>query len=205
MHSYRGKRVFDLVAVILAAPFWVPVSVVIALLVRLMLGRPVLFTQERTGLGGRPFRIRKFRTMLAGTAPTGDQLPDSARLTPFGRRLRGTSLDELPELLNVLAGEMSLVGPRPLLTSYLERYSAYHRRRHLVPPGLTGLAQVKGRNGLSWSEKFDLDVEYVERNSLWLDLHLLALTVRVVLGREGISAPGDATAPEFTGYDPPTA
>jgi sugar transferase EpsL len=203
MESYRGKRLFDLVVVTLAAPVWVPVSAVIALMVRRKLGQPVLFLQDRIGYGGRTFKMRKFRTMRDATDAQGNPLPDSERLTPFGRWLRGTSLDELPELLNVITGDMSLVGPRPLLTRYLTRYSPRHQRRHLVRPGLTGLAQVKGRNALSWADKFELDVEYATHNSLLLDIEILLRTVRAVFIRDGISAPGDATAPEFLGYDAP--
>lgn len=200
MESYRGKRLFDVVSVVAAAPFWVPVTTVIGLMVLRRIGSPIFFTQERVGYAGRVFRMRKFRTMRDAVDANGDPLPDADRLTPFGRWLRSTSLDELPELLNVLAGDMSLVGPRPLLTRYLNRYSPRHQRRHMVRPGVTGLAQVMGRNALSWGDKFELDVTYVEECSLWLDLKVLFLTVRAVLVRDGISAPGDATAPEFTGY-----
>lgn len=203
MESYRGKRIFDLLLVTLSAPLWVPVSVVVAVFVWAKLGRPVLFSQDRIGYAGKPFRMLKFRTMLQVNGANWEPAPDSVRLTPFGNSLRGTSLDELPELVNVLAGDMSLVGPRPLLTRYLHRYSQRHQRRHLVRPGVTGLAQVKGRNILSWVNKFELDVEYVERNSLWLDLWILFLTMKAVMIRDGISAPGDATTPEFTGYEPP--
>lgn len=202
MESYRGKRLLDLAVVTLAAPLWVPVASVIGVMVWSKLGSPVLFTQERIGYAGRPFRMRKFRTMLDARDAAGNPLPDAERITPFGRWLRGTSLDELPELLNVLAGDMSLVGPRPLLTRYLHRYAPRHQRRHLVRPGVTGLAQVMGRNAIGWADKFELDVTYVERCSLWLDIKVLVLTVRAVLVRDGISAPGDATAPEFTGYEP---
>ena len=199
--GYRGKRLFDLAAVLLAAPLWLPAMGVVALLVRLRLGAPVLFRQVRPGLVGRPFTLLKFRTMTSARAPDGSLLPDAERLTPFGRRLRSWSLDELPELLNVLRGDMSLVGPRPLLVQYLERYSPRHRRRHEVRPGITGLAQVSGRNALTWSAKFDLDVEYVDRCSPQLDAWLLLRTLAKVARREGISAAGSATMPEFTGYD----
>jgi lipopolysaccharide/colanic/teichoic acid biosynthesis glycosyltransferase len=199
--GYRGKRLFDLALVLLAAPVWVPALGAVALLVRLRLGAPVLFRQTRPGLGGRPFALIKFRSMTDARGPDGAPRPDAERLTPFGRWLRATSLDELPELLNVLRGDMSLVGPRPLLLQYLERYSPAHRRRHDVRPGLTGLAQVSGRNAISWPQKFDLDVEYVERASLALDVRILARTIAAVFRREGISAAGEATMPEFTGYD----
>lgn len=201
MAGYRGKRLFDLAVVLLGAPVWVPALAVVAALVRLNLGAPVLFRQTRPGRAGRPFALIKFRSMSDARGPDGALRPDAERLTPFGRRLRATSLDELPELLNVLRGDMSLVGPRPLLVQYLERYSPEHRRRHDVRPGLTGLAQVSGRNALSWREKFDLDVEYVDRASLALDIRILARTVAAVFRRHGISAAGEATMPEFTGYD----
>ncbi|MDD2762796.1 MAG: sugar transferase [Opitutaceae bacterium] len=192
------KRVFDLIMVILLAPLWLPLFLVIALLVRIKLGSPVLFRQERPGLHEEIFELVKFRTMTAQRDAGGKLLPDAARLTPFSGWLRSTSLDELPELINVLRGEMSLVGPRPLLVQYLPRYNAQQRRRHEVPPGLTGWAQVKGRNTLSWEEKFALDVWYVENHHFWLDLQILAFTVFQVATRSGISAPGDATMPEFS-------
>ena len=200
MPSYRGKRLLDLALVVGAAPLWVPVTAAVAVLVRLRLGSPVLFRQTRAGRGGAPFTMVKFRTMTDGRDARGALLPDERRLTDFGRMLRRTSLDELPELLNVLRGDMSLVGPRPLHMAYLPRYSPRHARRHDVPPGVTGLAQVSGRNAISWPAKFDLDVEYAERASLALDLRILWRTVRAVLLREGISAANDATMPEFTGY-----
>ncbi len=191
------KRVLDLLAVILTAPFWVPVLLIVAVLVRVNLGSPVFFRQRRPGRGGRIFEIIKFRTMLDAHDRAGRALPDAERLTAFGRRLRGTSLDELPELWNILRGEMSLVGPRPLLVQYLDRYSARQARRHEVPPGLTGLAQIKGRNALTWEAKFEWDVTYVETRTLWLDLRILLATVGKVLRRDGISAQGEATMPEF--------
>jgi lipopolysaccharide/colanic/teichoic acid biosynthesis glycosyltransferase len=180
-------------------PLWLPVLAVLALLVRAKLGSPVLFRQKRPGMDARIFELIKFRTMTDARDARGNLLPDAARLTPFGRWLRSSSLDELPELLNVLRGEMSLVGPRPLLVQYLERYSPVQRRRHEVPPGITGWAQVNGRNALSWEEKFALDVWYVDNRSLWLDVRILALTVGQVVFRRGISAPGEATMPEFVG------
>ena len=200
MAEYRGKRLLDLAAVVLAAPVWVPALGVLAALVRVRLGAPVFFTQTRPGRDGEPFTLIKFRTMTDERAD-GALLPDAERLTPFGRWLRATSLDELPELINVLRGNMSLVGPRPLLPQYLERYSPRHRTRHEVRPGITGLAQVSGRNALRWSDKFDLDVQYVERCSPALDAWVLWRTAVAVVRREGISAAGEATMPEFTGYD----
>jgi lipopolysaccharide/colanic/teichoic acid biosynthesis glycosyltransferase len=170
---------------------------VTALLVRVKLGSPILFRQQRPGMHGRLFELRKFRTMTNARDSAGRLLKDSERLSPFGRWLRSTSLDELPELLNVLRGDMSLVGPRPLLVEYLPRYSARQARRHEVRPGLTGLAQVMGRNGLSWDEKFEWDVRYVETCSVWFDLKILLLTVRIVAFRSGINSPGEATMPEF--------
>jgi sugar transferase EpsL len=202
MPSYPGKRLLDLALVVGGAPVWVPVVAAVALLVRLRIGSPVLFRQTRAGLGGRPFTMVKFRTMTDARDAAGALLPDAERLTPLGQLLRRTSLDELPELLNVLRGDMSVVGPRPLLMAYLPRYSRRHLRRHEVRPGLTGLAQVSGRNAIAWPEKFELDVEYVDRASLALDLRILWRTVRAVVRREGISAANDATMPEFTGYGP---
>lgn len=192
-----AKRLFDLAVVILAAPLWVPVVLVVMLLVRVKLGAPVFFRQKRPGRHAEIFELIKFRTMLNATDAQGRPLPDAERLTPFGRMLRATSLDELPELWNVLKGEMSLVGPRPLLVEYLPRYSPRQARRHEVPPGLTGLAQVKGRNALTWEQKFEWDVTYVDTRSLALDLRILLATVGKVLRRDGISAQGEATMPEF--------
>lgn len=196
------KRLFDLVVTVLAAPVWLPVLGVVALLVRQKLGSPVLFTQTRPGLGGRPFTLYKFRTMTDARDAAGNLLPDAERLPPFGRFLRSTSLDELPELWNVLRGDMSLVGPRPLLMQYLGRYTPRQARRHEVRPGITGLAQVSGRNALSWDDRFELDVWYVENHTLALDLKILWQTVAKVFKREGISAQGEATMPEFQGSTP---
>ncbi len=168
-------------------------------LIRLKLGKPVLFRQVRPGLGGHPFEMVKFRSMTDGRDINGELLPDAQRLTQFGRFLRASSLDELPELWNVLKGEMSLVGPRPLLMEYLPLYSAEQSRRHEVRPGITGWAQVNGRNAISWQEKFALDIWYVDNRSLWLDLRILWLTVRKVLIRDGISAAGEATMARFEG------
>lgn len=193
------KRLFDLFLVITTVPLWLPVLAVVAIFVRFKLGSPVFFRQKRPGLRGEIFEMMKFRTMTDARDAAGNLLADAQRLTPFGRWLRATSLDELPELLNVLRGEMSLIGPRPLLVQYLSRYSARQARRHEVRPGLTGLAQINGRNALSWEEKFEWDVRYVETQSLWLDVQILGRTVGAVFFRHGISAEGDATMPEFTG------
>jgi sugar transferase EpsL len=176
-----------------------PVLALVALMVRLRLGSPVLFRQQRPGRQARPFTIYKFRTMTDGRDRHNRLLPDEQRLPSFGRFLRRSSLDELPELFNVLKGEMSLVGPRPLLMKYLDRYTADQRRRHEVKPGITGWAQVNGRNNLSWSEKFSLDVWYVDHYSLGLDIKILAMTLWIIFKREGVNQPGQATAQEFTG------
>jgi lipopolysaccharide/colanic/teichoic acid biosynthesis glycosyltransferase len=197
MRSLLLKRCFDLAVVLLVVPLWLPVVLGLAILVRLKLGRPIIFRQHRPGLNNRIFELVKFRTMLNATDASGRPLPDAERLTPFGRLLRASSLDELPELLNVIRGEMSLVGPRPLLIEYLPRYSHRQARRHEVLPGLTGLAQINGRNALTWEQKFEWDVVYVETRSLWLDIRILLVTVVKVLRRDGISAQGDATMPEF--------
>jgi lipopolysaccharide/colanic/teichoic acid biosynthesis glycosyltransferase len=204
MPGYKGKRLLDLALVAVAAPVWIPVLGILAALVRIRLGPPVFFVQERPGRGERLFRLIKFRTMSNARDASGKLLPDEQRLTSFGRALRSTSLDELPELWNVLRGDMSLVGPRPLLTRYLPRYSERHRRRHDVRPGMTGLAQVSGRNAITWTQRLDLDVDYVERCSFALDARILWRTLRSVIRREGISAEGAATMPEFTGYDQPS-
>lgn len=193
------KRVFDVVVSAIALVALAPVMGLIALAVWRTMGRPVLFRQVRPGLHGKPFVMYKFRTMRDLRDAEGKLLPDEMRLTPFGRWLRATSLDELPELLNVLRGEMSLVGPRPLLMEYLERYTPEQARRHEVKPGITGWAQIHGRNNLSWDERFKLDVWYVDNWSLWLDLKILWRTLWMVLRREGISAQGHATMPEFRG------
>jgi lipopolysaccharide/colanic/teichoic acid biosynthesis glycosyltransferase len=191
-----AKRLLDLALVLPGLALLSPLLLAVALAVRLKLGPGVLFCQERPGLHGRPFRILKFRTMLPGPGP------DAERLTAFGRFLRSTSLDELPELFNVLTGDMSLVGPRPLLLQYLPRYTPQQARRHEVLPGITGWAQVNGRNALTWEQKFALDVWYVDHRSLALDLAILWRTLRAVLRREGISAAGEATMPEFRGSQP---
>lgn len=196
------KRFLDLMAafgglLLLAVPL-----LVLMVLVRCKLGAPVFFRQIRPGLHARPFEMVKFRTMSDARGPDGVLLPDADRLTPFGHFLRATSLDELPELWNVLKGDMSLVGPRPLLMEYVPLYSAGQARRHEVRPGVTGWAQVNGRNALSWEEKFKLDVWYVDHQSLWLDCRILWLTLKKVLLREGISAKGEATMAKFTGSRP---
>ncbi|MDR6534874.1 sugar transferase [Variovorax soli] len=193
------KRLVDIVLssvglVLLGLPL-----LLLAGLVHRKLGSPVFFCQSRPGLNGRPFRMIKFRTMTDARGRDGCLLPDADRLTGFGRLLRASSLDELPELWNVLRGDMSLVGPRPLLVEYLPLYSHLQARRHEVRPGITGWAQVNGRNGLSWDRKLELDVWYVDNRSPWLDLRILWLTFRKVLARDGISAPGEATMPPFTG------
>jgi lipopolysaccharide/colanic/teichoic acid biosynthesis glycosyltransferase len=193
------KRLFDVVVSAVALVLLSPVLAVLALLVRWKLGSPVLFTQQRPGRAGRPFRLVKFRTMRDALDRDGQALPDEERLTPFGARLRSLSLDELPELWNVLRGDMSLVGPRPLLMQYLGRYSAQQARRHEVRPGLTGWAQVNGRNATSWADRFEMDVWYVDHRSMRLDLQIMWRTVRSVVAREGVSAEGHATMPEFMG------
>ena len=187
------KRAFDHLLVIAFSPFALALVALVSLAALALQGRPVMFVQERAGRGGRPFRMFKFRTMRPGDGPDGE------RLTGFGRFLRSTSLDELPELWNVLRGEMSLVGPRPLPTRYLPRYSAVQARRHEVLPGLTGWAQVNGRNSIGWEEKFRLDVEYVERRSFAFDVKILFMTVSQVLARRGIAHEGSDTMEEFTG------
>nr|WP_030499771.1 sugar transferase [Micromonospora purpureochromogenes] len=202
--SDRSKRLLDVLAAVVLLVVTAPVVTAVAVLVAVRLGRPVLFRQRRAGRHGALFEVVKFRTMREPDDRRG-LVSDADRLTPFGRRLRATSLDELPTLWNVLRGDMSLVGPRPLLPEYLDRYTPTQARRHEVRPGVTGLAQVRGRNELSWEEKFALDVEYVDNRSLRLDLAILVATVRTVLRREGISAAGSATAPEFLGTVPAAA
>ena len=201
MYGRYGKRLFDLAVAIVALIVLAPVMLLIVLLVRLKLGKPMLFLQQRPGLYGKLFTIYKFRTMTDDRDKHGNLPPDAERLTSFGRFLRSTSLDELPEFLNVLKGDMSLVGPRPLLARYLERYSPEQMRRHEVRPGITGWAQVNGRNAITWEQKLAFDVWYVDHVSLWLDLKIIALTGWMILKREGISQPGHATVQEFTGRD----
>ena len=193
------KRGMDILLASLALIVLSPVMLALAALVRLQLGAPVLFRQVRPGRAARPFILRKFRTMRAACDASGNALPDAERLTAFGRFMRRTSLDELPQLWNVLTGEMSLVGPRPLLTEYLAVYSPEQARRHEVRPGITGWAQVNGRNALTWEDKFRLDVWYVDNRSLMLDLKILCLTVLSVLMARGVNQAGDATVERFTG------
>ncbi len=193
------KRLLDVMGAALALIFLSPVLIVVAWLIRRQMGSPVLFTQWRPGLQGKPFLMVKFRTMRDGRDGNGVELPDGERLTRLGQFLRATSLDELPELWNVLKGDMSLVGPRPLLMEYLPLYSPREFRRHEVRPGVTGWAQVNGRNSLSWQQKFEMDVWYVDNQSLWLDVRILWKTVIKVLQRDGISAQGEATMDRFRG------
>jgi len=194
-----SKRIFDLALTLPGLVLLSPLLAGAALALWLTEGRPLLFSQPRPGLGGRIFTLYKFRTMRAEFDQNGQPLPDAQRIFPLGRSLRMLSIDELPQLFNIVRGEMSLVGPRPLLESYLERYSAEQMRRHEVLPGITGWAQVNGRNALSWEDRFRFDVWYVDNWSLWLDIKILALSVLKVLRREGISEPGEATAREFMG------
>lgn len=196
-YARRGKRVLDAALGSALLLLTAPIQLVVAAAVRRKLGKPVLFRQQRPGLHGEPFEMMKFRTMTVEHDAGGNRIPDAQRTTPFGQFLRSTSLDELPELVNVVRGDLSLVGPRPLLMKYLDRYSPRQHRRHEVRPGVTGLAQVSGRNALSWEEKFELDVQYVENVSLGLDLSILARTVWKVLARKDISAESHATMPEF--------
>jgi sugar transferase EpsL len=202
MSDRRGemsKRAFDLAIAVPALVILSPILAAIAGLGRFLLGPPVLFRQRRPGLDGRPFTIMKFRTMTDARDATGQLLPDAQRLTRFGSFLRKTSLDELPELYNVVKGEMSLVGPRPLRMEYLDRYTPQQMQRHQVRPGITGWALVNGRNTLSWEEKFGLDVWYVQNRSLLLDCKILLMTIRTIIKREGINSPGSATTEDFMG------
>ena len=193
------KRLFDIIASAIALLVLLPVIAVVALQVRRKLGSPVLFRQARPGKDGKPFEMIKFRTMLDAVDEEDNLLPDAERMTPFGHFIRATSLDELPELWNVLKGDMSLVGPRPLLMEYLPLYSAEQHRRHEVRPGVTGWAQINGRNAISWEDKFELDAWYVDNRSFWLDLKIIYLTLKKVVIRDGISAEGEATMHKFTG------
>ncbi len=193
------KRLFDITIIILTLPIILPIFIVAAILVRLKLGSPILFRQIRPGLYAKPFEMIKFRTMTDERDSDGKLLPDSVRLTHFGKFLRSTSLDELPELWNVVKGEMSLVGPRPLLMQYLPLYSKEQARRHEVRPGITGWAQVNGRNAISWEEKFKLDVWYVDNQNFWLDIKILCLTIKKVFIRDGISSDSHATMEPFKG------
>ena len=193
------KRLLDIVIASIALILLSPLYAYVAYKVKKELGSPVLFRQNRPGLHGKPFEMIKFRTMKDATDKEGNALPDSERLTEFGKKLRASSLDELPELWNVLKGDMSLVGPRPLLMEYLPLYNAEQAKRHNVRPGVTGYAQVNGRNSLSWEDKFKLDTWYVEHQSLWLDMKILLKTVKKVIIKDGISAEGEATMTKFTG------
>ena len=198
-YARYGKRILDLVCVIPGLIILSPFLLILGVIVALCLGRPILFRQQRPGLGGKPFTLFKFRTMTDARDAQGRLLPDEQRLTALGRFMRSTSLDELPELINVLKEEMSLVGPRPLLVDYLDLYTPEQTRRHEVRPGITGWAQVNGRNALLWEQKFALDVWYVDHVSLWLDIKVLALTMLKVVRREGIAHEGQATMERFTG------
>ena len=193
------KRLFDFIIAFCALFFLLPLIIVVAIIIRLKLGSPILFSQNRPGLNGKVFKMLKFRTMLDSKDKQGNLLPDYERMTPFGSFLRSTSLDELPGLFNVLKGDMSLVGPRPLLVEYLPLYSTEQSQRHNVRPGITGWAQVNGRNTISWEDKFKFDVWYVKNQSLWLDVKILFLTVKKVIIKDGISADGEATMTKFQG------
>jgi sugar transferase EpsL len=195
----KTKRVFDFAVSSMAIVLLSPLFLIVAILVRMSFGRPILFRQNRPGMNAKSFTLLKFRTMTHERDAKGELLPDAQRLTVLGRFLRSTSLDELPELINIIRGEMSLVGPRPLLSEYLDRYTRRQMRRHEVKPGITGWVQVNGRNALAWDQKFALDLWYVDHQSFWLDLRILAKTVWLVLRREGITQPGYSTMPEFLG------
>ena len=193
------KRFFDIIASAISLFILAPVILFIAFLIQRKLGSPILFYQVRPGKNAKPFQMTKFRTMREDFDQDGRILPDSERIPPFGNFLRNSSLDELPELWNVLKGDMSLVGPRPLLMEYLPLYSTEQARRHNVRPGITGWAQVNGRNAISWEEKFKYDIWYVDNQSFWLDMKIIWMTIKKVIAREGISADGEATMPRFTG------
>lgn len=200
----RLKRAIDVIVAGVGLAVLTPLLAGIAIAVRRQLGRPVLFRQVRPGKDAVPFTVIKFRTMREAIGPDGRPLADADRLTPLGRRLRQTSLDELPQLWSVLRGDLSLVGPRPLMMQYLPLYTPRQATRHRVTPGITGWAQIHGRNAISWEQKLEYDAQYVERWTLWLDLRILARTARIVLRRHGVSTPGHATAPAFTGSPPDT-
>ena len=195
------KKIFDLLLIFLSLPLTLPIYLLMMLLVLTQLNFPILFRQPRTGLNGKKFNIYKFRTMTNECDKDGILLSDEARLTKFGKFLRSTSLDELPSLWNVLKSDMSLVGPRPLLLEYLPLYSTQQARRHEVKPGITGWAQVNGRNAITWGEKFDLDVWYVDNQSIWVDIKILWLTVKKVIMRDGINQVGQSTMESFKGND----
>jgi len=196
-----SKRIFDVLVSIVILALLFPILLIISIMLLAIQGLPLFFCQRRPGLGGRIFKMCKFRTMHDQQDSSGEKLPDEERITPFGKFLRRTSLDELPELINVIKGEMSLVGPRPLLVQYLERYSPEQARRHEVLPGITGWAQINGRNAITWDEKFRLDLWYVEHWSFWLDIRILFSTLWKVISGEGISQPGRATMDEFMGNE----
>ena len=196
------KRSFDIIGAILGLVLLSPLILLVAATIHMRMGGPVIFRQTRPGLNGKPFQILKFRSMRNATKNQGVLLPDIDRLTPLGNLLRSTSLDELPALWNVLKGDMSIVGPRPLLMEYLPLYSIEQSRRHEVRPGITGWAQINGRNALGWAEKFELDVWYVDNQGFWLDLKIIWRTIHKVVKRDGISAAGEATMPKFTGTEP---
>ena len=198
-HQRLGKRLLDLALAVFALIITLPIMTALAVLVRVSLGRPVVFLQERPGFRGKPFFICKFRTMTNATDKHGNLLPDAERITTLGRFLRNNSLDELPELFNVLKGDMSFVGPRPLLMQYLDRYTPEQERRHEVKPGITGWAQVNGRNTITWEDKFKFDVWYVDNTCFWLDLKIICMTIWKIVKREGISQPGHVTAEEYKG------
>lgn len=195
------KRIFDIIGALIGLVLFAAVFLLLAILIRWQMGSPIFFRQTRPGKDGEPFEMLKFRTMRDAIGPDGQPLPDADRMTKLGQKLRSTSLDELPELWNVLKGEMSLVGPRPLLMEYLPLYSTEQARRHEVRPGVTGWAQINGRNAISWEHKFALDVWYVDNRTLWLDLKIIWLTIWKVLRRDGISAKGESTMPKFVGTD----
>lgn len=201
MYRHFFKRFFDFVLSLIAIIILSPVYIIVAILVRVKLGSPVIFTQERPGKDEKIFKMYKFRSMTSEIDKEGNLLPDEVRLTSFGKKLRSTSLDELPELFNILKGDMSIVGPRPLLKKYLPRYNEFQKHRHDVSPGLTGWAQVNGRNAISWEDKFRLDVEYTEKCSFLLDLKILFMTVSSVLKKEGISSDTSVTMDEFMGNE----
>ena len=198
-----AKRIMDVVGALLGLVIFSPVLLLLYFWIRKDMGSPVLFQQARPGRDGQPFKMLKFRSMRDSTGPDGQQLPDAERITPLGGKLRSSSLDELPGLWNVLKGDMSLVGPRPLLVEYLPLYSLTQARRHELRPGITGWAQVNGRNALSWEKKFELDVWYVDNRTIWLDLKIIWMTIRKVIKRDDISAEGEVTMPRFTGSGGP--
>ena len=195
------KRIIDIILSLFIIIVCLPILAAVVLMVYMSLGSPIFFVQVRPGLNGKPFKIVKIRTMKNAVDGNGNLLPDSERMTAFGHKLRSTSLDELPNVFNVLLGNMSLVGPRPLLMEYLPLYTPEQARRHEVRPGITGWAQINGRNAVSWEQKFELDVWYVNNHNIWLDIKILFLTLKKVLIREGISSTGNATMPKFTGSD----